>query len=48
MIVMCENFGWTYEEYLTQPRWFVELYFEKMRIDSHKQNESQSKVKNKK
>jgi len=38
MIEICERFGWTYNEYVNQPTFFIDLIKEKMRIDSQKQN----------
>lgn len=34
IVVMCETFGWTYQQYIEQPTWFIELIREKMKIDS--------------
>ena len=36
-VLFCKNFGWTYQEYLNQPHWFLELYKLKTIID--KKNE---------
>ncbi len=33
-VVLCEKFGWTYEEYLNQPFWLTTLAFERMKIDA--------------
>lgn len=42
MVVICENFGWTYEKYLEQPLFFLELIKGRFKIDSQRQ-ENQSK-----
>ena len=44
VVSVCENFGWTYEEYLNQPQFFLDLIVEKMKIDNQKlQNELKKK-----
>lgn len=35
MVAICEAFGWTYQEFMQQPTFFIELIREKMRIDAH-------------
>lgn len=30
MVALCQEFGWTYQEYVTQPAWFLYLIREKM------------------
>jgi len=30
---ICEKFGWTFQEYLEQPAWFVELIVEKIKAE---------------
>jgi len=30
---ICEKFGWTYQQYLEQPAWFVELIVEKIKME---------------
>jgi hypothetical protein len=30
MIAVCQEFHWTYEEYMSQPRWFLDLIREKL------------------
>ena len=39
VVILCEKFGWTYQEYLKQPHWLLELYKSKSIID--KKNEQQ-------
>ncbi len=36
MIAICQEMGWTYEEYLNQPIWFINLLKAKMIIDNKK------------
>ena len=36
VVSICEATGWTYEEYLDQPEWFVDLFAEKLKIDNRK------------
>ena len=41
IVVICETFGWTYDDYLNQPVFFIELIKEKMKIDAQRSlNES--------
>lgn len=37
MIAICQEFGWTYEEYQSQPDWFLRLIREKMIRDNKEQ-----------
>lgn len=46
MVHICKEFGWTYQEYLAQPIWFIKLIREKMIIDN-KELEMQQKKLNK-
>jgi len=34
VVVICEKYGWTYNEYLEQPKPFIDLIKDKMRIDA--------------
>jgi len=36
VLELCRRYGWTYNDYLSQPHWFTELAIEKMIIDSKK------------
>lgn len=31
---VCQEFGWTYQEYMNTPKWFVDLIVEKMMRDA--------------
>jgi hypothetical protein len=33
IVSICERFGWTYQEYMDQPLWFIDLLLAKMDID---------------
>lgn len=37
MLIICEKFGWGYDEYLTQPVWFIEALRAKMVIDNKRE-----------
>lgn len=37
MVTICQEFGWTYEEYQNQPNFFIELIREKMKRDNKAQ-----------
>lgn len=34
MVAICQEFGWTYQEYESQPNWFLTLIKEKMSRDN--------------
>jgi hypothetical protein len=34
MVQICQEFGWTYHEYQSNPDWFNELVVGKMHIDA--------------
>ena len=36
IVGICEMYGWTYQEYMSQPTWFIDLIIEKMKIDAKK------------
>lgn len=40
MAELCELYGWTYQEYMDQPSWFVELVREKYVIDLKRKEKS--------
>jgi len=33
MVIICDDQGWTYQEYLEQPTWFIQLLIRKKEID---------------
>jgi len=35
-VVICEMYGWTYQEYMLQPVWFIDLIMFKMGVDAEK------------
>jgi len=43
--VICADYGWTYEQYLAQPTWFIELIKGKMKIDSQREEKAAKKSK---
>jgi hypothetical protein len=42
MVAICQDFGWTYEEYIAQPAYFIQLIKQKMIIDA-KERELEAK-----
>jgi hypothetical protein len=44
---ICEKFGWTYNEYMEQPMWFLETIVEKLKQENEvmriKQREAEKK-----
>jgi hypothetical protein len=47
MVVICEKFGWTYDQFLDQPMFFIELIREKMKIDVQLEKNAMSQMKRK-
>lgn len=45
VVIICEIFGWTYEQYQDQPTHFIALIKEKLKIDAQKQKAAQAKSK---
>lgn len=45
MVVICEMYGWTYEEYQNQPTFFLQLIKEKMLRDNKEKEMQQRKIK---
>jgi len=44
MVTICEKFGWTYDEFLEQPMFFIDLIRERMKIDAQNEKNALSKV----
>ena len=44
-VVICEMFGWTYQEFLDQPITFIQLIKEKMKIDAQREEGASNKSK---
>ncbi len=42
-VVICEKYGWTYDEYLDQPVDFIYLISERMSIDAQEQDKAAKK-----
>lgn len=34
MLIICEKFGWGYDEFLSQPVWFIDALRQKMIVDN--------------
>ena len=45
MIVICQEFGWTYDEYINQPNFFLTLIKEKLIRDKKEQDLELKKMK---
>jgi len=43
--MLCEKFGWTYQEFLDQPWWFAEIVKVQMKVDNEKQKRDMRKAK---
>lgn len=44
-VEICERYGWTYEQYLEQPSFFLAAIREKMKIDAKRQALEMRKMK---
>jgi len=38
IISLCQEMRWTYQEYLSQPLWFIETLMDKLKMDNKKAN----------
>jgi hypothetical protein len=45
IVVICEMYGWTYQEYQDQPTFFLQLIKEKMLRDNKEKEMQQRKMK---
>lgn len=45
IVAVCERFGWTYQEYLDQPTWFLTLIREKAIRDNKAEELRRNKLK---
>jgi len=47
IVSICEHCGWTYDEYMSQPQWFILFLKAKLEIDSDKDKNQIKGLKNK-
>ena len=45
IVAICQEFGWTYQEYMSQPSWFLTLIREKMVRDNKEQERAANKAR---
>lgn len=45
MVAICQEFGWTYQEYMSQPTFFLTLIREKMQRDNKERERELNKMK---
>lgn len=45
IVILCCDMGWTYQEYLSQPEWFLDLLRIKRNFDAEYSNKELRKVK---
>jgi len=43
VVAICQELGWTYEEYQNQPEWFVDLLKDKLDIDAEESRKASKK-----
>ncbi|MBP7804686.1 MAG: hypothetical protein KA052_00490 [Candidatus Pacebacteria bacterium] len=44
MVMLCEKFGWTYQELIAQPWWFAEIVKIQLRVDGEKHKRDMKKL----
>lgn len=42
-VLLCDMFNWTYDEYMSQPNWFIEMMWRK-RVEDGKEHGQKKKV----
>ena len=45
IVAICQEYGWTYEEYMSQPAWFLTLIREKLVRDQKEQERGLKQMK---
>lgn len=45
IVAVCQEFGWTYDEYMSQPAWFLTLIREKLIRDAKAQERDLKHIK---
>jgi len=43
VVAICQEFGWTYYQYMEQPEWFIELLKDKLEIDAEESRKASKK-----
>lgn len=43
MVLICEKYGWTYEQYMEQPEFFIELIIQKIKVDNQREEHQNKK-----
>lgn len=45
IVSICQEMGWTYQEYMEQPIWFIDSLKDKLQIDSENMRKQMRKTK---
>ena len=45
IVSICQEMGWTYQEYMEQPKWFIDLVKDKLQIDGENIRKQINKTK---
>ena len=48
VVAICQEMGWTYYEYMSQPSWFLELVKMKLQMDSDRMRKEINELNRKK
>lgn len=44
-MMLCQEMNWTYQDYMKQPIWFLDLLFEKLKEDNKKIKKDSKRIK---
>lgn len=44
-VAICQEMGWTYYEYMSQPSWFLDMLRNKLQMDSERIKKEAEKLK---
>jgi len=45
MVEICQKFGWTTQQYLSQPQWFIDMILERMAWEGQENKKAETKSK---
>lgn len=45
MVIVCQEMKWTYQQYIEQPNWFLEMLLMKLRVDVENEQKEIKRMK---
>lgn len=45
IVSICQEMGWTFDEYMKQPNWFLNMLKDKLKIDTEKVGKEYERLK---